>query len=56
MSLTPEAEAEMQAWQDFNRRELRPVHEYTLEQFGFTEDSLAAQFARYRERFILPQH
>lgn len=53
MSLTPEAEAEMRAWQDFNRRELRPLHEYTLEQFGFTEDSLAQQFAEYRERFIL---
>jgi hypothetical protein len=56
MSLTPEAEAEMRAWQGFNRRELRPVHEYTLEQFGFTEDSLAEQFAEYRERFILKRY
>lgn len=53
MELTPEAEAEMRAWQDFNRRELRPTHEYSLEQFGFTEAGLAEQFAGYRERFII---
>jgi hypothetical protein len=53
MDLTPEAEAEMRAWQDFNRRELRPTHEYSLEQFGFTQEGLAEQFAGYRSRFIL---
>ena len=53
MELTPEAEAEMRAWQDFNRRELRPTHEYSLDQFGFTEAGLEEQFAGYRERFII---
>ncbi len=52
MDLTPEAEAEMRAWQDFNRRELRPSHEYSLEQFGFTEEGLAEQFSFYRDRFV----
>jgi len=52
MDLTAEAETEMRQWQDFNKRELRPTHEYTLEQFGFTEAGLKEQFARYRERFI----
>jgi hypothetical protein len=52
MELTDEARAEMAQWQDFNKRELRPPHEYTLEQYGFTEAGLKQQFARYRERFI----
>jgi len=53
MELTEEASAEMARWQDFNRRELRPLHEYTLAQFGFTEEGLEEQFRAYRERFIL---
>ncbi len=52
MDLTDEARAEMAQWQDFNRRELRPPHEYTLEQYGFTEGGLKQQFARYRKAFI----
>ena len=52
MDLTPEAREEMLQWQDFNRRELRPPHAYTLDQFGFTEAGLKQQFARYREAFI----
>lgn len=53
MRLTPEASAEMSQWQEFNRRELRPPHEYTLGEFGFTEEALKRQFRAYRERFIL---
>ena len=52
MELTAEARDEMTRWQDFNRRELRPPHEYTLDQFGFSEAGLREQFADYRERFI----
>ncbi|MCB1688981.1 MAG: sulfotransferase [Halioglobus sp.] len=52
MDLTEEARAEMVQWQDFNRRELRPPHAYTLEQFGFTEEGLKQQFREYREAFI----
>ena len=52
MNFTEEAGAEMRAWQNFNRRELRPAHNYTLDQFGFTESGLKQQFARYRAAFI----
>jgi hypothetical protein len=52
MDLTEQARAEMAQWQEFNRRELRPPHEYTLEQFGLTESGLAQQFQAYREQFI----
>ena len=55
MSLTDEARDEMSAWLDFNRRELRPHHSYTLDEFGFTEAGLKAQFAPYRRRFIEPR-
>ena len=54
MELTPQARAEMEHWQDFNRRELRPSHEYSLEQFGFTEAGLKQQFESYREKFMGP--
>ena len=52
MELTPEARAEMARWQDFNRRELRPTHDYTLAQYGFTEEGLQQQFSAYRQRFM----
>ncbi|MBT4522887.1 MAG: sulfotransferase [Halieaceae bacterium] len=53
MELTGEARAEMEQWQDFNRRELRPSHDYTLGQFGLTEEGLKAQFREYREKYIV---
>jgi hypothetical protein len=52
MALTPQARAEMARWQDFNRRELRPTHDYTLAQYGFTEEGLQQQFSAYRQRFM----
>lgn len=55
MPFTDEARSAMEAWQQENRREDRPPHEYTLEQFGFTESGLAGQYGAYRERFILSQ-
>ena len=54
MELTAGAEEEMRRWQDFNKRESRPSHDYSLEQFGFIEEGLMQQFARYRQRFIEP--
>ena len=52
MELTPEARTEMARWQEFNRRELRPTHDYSLAQYGFTEAGLEQQFRAYRERFM----
>ncbi|PLW82974.1 sulfotransferase [Kineobactrum sediminis] len=54
MELTPDASTEMARWQDVNRRELRPPHAYTLDQFGLSEEGLKAQFQAYREAFIEP--
>lgn len=36
-----------------NTREQRPVHAYSLDRFGLTEDRIAEAFAAYRARFIL---
>lgn len=52
MVLTDEARAAMHQWREDNRRENREAHEYTLQQFGFTEEALKAQFGGYRARYI----
>ena len=54
-SLDDDAWAEMERWRDANRREARPAHAYTLEQFGLSPDRVEREFAAYRERFILPE-
>jgi hypothetical protein len=53
VDLTAEARAEMARWRDMNRREARPTHQYTLEEYGFTEEGLKNTFREYRERYIL---
>lgn len=50
---TDEARAAMARWGDENRRDKRARHDYTLEAFGYTRESIAAAFRDYRERFIL---
>jgi len=45
----------MLRWAELNRREARPRHRYTLDEYGFDADSLARDFSAYRERFILPR-
>jgi len=52
MPLTDEARAAMQQWQADNKREDRAQHQYTLEQFGYSEASLKALFNDYRNAFI----
>jgi hypothetical protein len=56
VELTAVARAEMERWRDMNRREARPSHQYTLEEYGFTEKGLCETFKDYRERYILPRH
>lgn len=51
--LPDEIRRRFQAWLVENAREKRPAHRYTLEEFGLTEPGLAADYAFYRERFIL---
>jgi hypothetical protein len=53
VELTDEARAEMERWRDMNRRDARPSHEYTLEEYGFSEEGLKNSFREYRERYIL---
>jgi hypothetical protein len=36
-----------------NRREQRPLHDYSLAQYGLDEDAIKEAFATYRERYIL---
>jgi hypothetical protein len=37
-----------------NPREKRPPHNYTLEQFGFTEEEIKRRFRAYRKRHVDP--
>lgn len=36
-----------------NKREQRPMHDYSLERFGLNEDAVREAFASYRARFIV---
>jgi hypothetical protein len=51
MELTLEARTRMQEWAVENSRDKRPVHRYTVEEFGFSEAGLARDFERYRQHF-----
>ena len=50
--LTEKAATEMNLWQDMNRREKRPEHHYTLEEYGLSAAGLNARFASYTERYF----
>jgi hypothetical protein len=50
--LTDAGWAEMEKWRDANKREERPAHSYTLEQFGLSEAAIDTAFRAYRDRFI----
>ena len=38
-----------------NRRDRRPSHAYTLEQFGLDADAIRRDFAEYRQTYVLPR-
>ena len=42
----------MAAWVAKNPREHRPPHEYAMETFGYTRETLLREFAGYRARFV----
>ncbi len=52
MDFTDTAKAAMEKFREENQRDARPAHEYSLEQFGFSEAGLKAQFADYRRAYI----
>lgn len=55
IEMIPEARAAMEQWLVDNRRDKRPAHRYTLEDFGLTEASIREDFAAYRTKFIDPR-
>jgi hypothetical protein len=54
MPMTDDARSRIQTYMNTHPREGRPKHEYTLEQFGFTQQELERRFKAYRDRHILP--
>ncbi|MFK7896733.1 MAG: sulfotransferase [Myxococcota bacterium] len=53
LPLTDAAREAMTQWGDENRRDKRAAHNYSLEEFGYTRESICEAFASYRERFII---
>lgn len=48
LPMTDEAARAMRAWVEANGRDKRPPHAYSLAEFGYSEEGLAAEFAEYR--------
>lgn len=48
---TEESLAAMQKHREENQRDSRPAHEYSLEDFGFTEQGIKDDFSLYRNEF-----
>jgi hypothetical protein len=53
LTLTLETEAAMKQWVDNDPIGSKGTHEYSLEQFGLTEQGLREQYAEYIERYHL---
>jgi hypothetical protein len=52
LDLTDEAEQAMLEWSRDNARDRRASHAYSLEEFGFTREGLASDFAEYRAQHV----
>lgn len=52
LPMTSQARAEIEAYRARHPREARPKHDYTLEQFGFTQSDLERRFKNYREHYL----
>lgn len=55
IEMTPAARAGMEQWRVDNPRDKRPPHEYTLSDYGLTEDGIKTAFGPYRKEFIEPR-
>ena len=51
LELSAEAQREMEAWREANRRELRAKHEYSLEEFGLDAAWIEREFSEYRAMY-----
>jgi hypothetical protein len=45
----------MEQWRIDNRRDKRPAHNYTLEDFGLNPSKITEEFGDYRREFIEPR-
>jgi len=52
IEMTEAARAGMEQWRVDNPRDNRPPHQYTLEEYGLTEEGIKAAFADYRAAYI----
>lgn len=52
IEFTEAARAGMEQWRVDNPRDKRPKHEYSLAEYGLTEEGIREAFAEYRARFI----
>ena len=52
MQFTREAREAMAKHRDEHKREERPAHSYTLDEYAFTEAGINSRFADYKRRFI----
>ncbi|MEM8498608.1 MAG: sulfotransferase [Pseudomonadota bacterium] len=52
MPMTEQARRAMEHHREANKREDRPLHEYTLEEYGYTEDGIRGLYKHYCEVFI----
>ena len=52
IEMTDAARAGMEQWRLDNPRDKRPAHEYTLSEYGLTEEGIKEAFAEYRARYI----
>jgi hypothetical protein len=52
IEMTHDARDAMQKWRADHPRDGRPPHEYTLADYGLTEEGIKAAFSVYRSRFI----
>lgn len=50
-----DTQEKMKAYLEANRREKRPLHEYTLDHYGLSEEQIRQDFAEYRARYIIPR-
>ena len=53
ISFPADTRERMQAYLDAHSREKRPVHEYGLEHYGLSEEQIKADFAPYRDAYVL---
>ncbi|MFK7895998.1 MAG: sulfotransferase [Myxococcota bacterium] len=54
IEMTAAARAGMEQWRVDNPRDKRPPHEYTLSDYGLTEEGIKTAFGPYRKDFIEP--